>query len=194
MPERRGGKYLERKQVANPKTGKMKWVYKYKPVSQRGAHEVTGKTFQKKTGGSGEEHKNAVEKALQSGNRVSLHVLRDYPDLVQKYGFTERLKRAKKISNKVMEIRKQINQDQKSSENGNMEKPELPEKHYDDLLDYDQNVEFGDTQSENEFISKLAEMAEKYDVSEFIKHSSGNGLLSDDAVMERFQKKLKQKS
>ena len=43
-----GGKYLNRKQVADSKTGRMKWVYKYKPMSQRGAHEVTGKTFQKK--------------------------------------------------------------------------------------------------------------------------------------------------
>ena len=43
-----GGKYLNRKQVADSRTGKMKWVYKYKPVSQRGAHEVTGKTFEKK--------------------------------------------------------------------------------------------------------------------------------------------------
>ena len=36
-----GGKYLKRWQVSNPKTGKMKWVYKYKPVSQRGAHQDT---------------------------------------------------------------------------------------------------------------------------------------------------------
>ena len=66
-----GGKYLKRWQVSNPKTGKMKWVYKYKPMSQRGAHEVTGKTFEKKTGGDRSEHKSAVEKALQNGNRVS---------------------------------------------------------------------------------------------------------------------------
>ena len=100
-----GGKYLKRWQVSNPKTGKMKWVYKYKPMSQRGAHEVTGKTFEKKTGGDRSEHKNAVEKALQSGNRVSLHVLRDYPDLVQKYGMSKRLERADRINAKVREIR-----------------------------------------------------------------------------------------
>jgi len=107
-----GGKYLKRWQVSNPKTGKMKWVYKYKPVSQRGAHEVTGKTFEKKTGLGKEEHKNAVEKALQNGNRVSLHILRDYPDLVQKYGMSKRLERADKINAKVREIREKNKQNQ----------------------------------------------------------------------------------
>ena len=96
-----GGKYLKRWQVSNPRTGKMKWVYKYKPVSQRGAHEVTGKTFEKKTGLGKEAHKAAVEKALQGGNRVSLHILRDYPDLVQKYGMSKRLERADKINANV---------------------------------------------------------------------------------------------
>lgn len=100
-----GGKYLSRKQIADSKTGRMKWVYKYKPMSQRGAHEVTGKTFEKKTGIGKEEHKSAVEKALQSGNRVSLHVLRDYPDLVQKYGMGKRLERADKIRAKVQALK-----------------------------------------------------------------------------------------
>jgi len=93
----------------------MKWVYKYKPISQRGAHEVTGKTFEKKTGLGKEEHKNAVEKALQSGNRVSLHVLRDYPDLVQKYGMSKRLERADKINAKVREIREKNKADEKNA-------------------------------------------------------------------------------
>lgn len=110
-----GGKYLKRWQVSNPKTGKMKWVYKYKPISQRGAHEVTGKTFEKKTGLGKEEHKSAVEKALQSGNRVSLHILRDYPDLVQKYGMSKRLERADKINAKVREIREKNKASEKNA-------------------------------------------------------------------------------
>lgn len=114
-----GGKYLKRWQVSNPRTGKMKWVYKYKPVSQRGAHEVTGKTFEKKTGGDRSEHKSAVEKALQSGNRVSLHILRDYPDLVQKYGMGKRLEKADKINAKVKEIREKQSAKSEPSEVSN---------------------------------------------------------------------------
>ena len=114
-----GGKYLKRWQVSNPKTGKMKWVYKYKPMSQRGAHEVTGKTFEKKTGGDRSEHKSAVEKALQNGNRVSLHVLRDYPDLVQKYGMSKRLERADKISSKVAEIKNYVKSEPAKTETVN---------------------------------------------------------------------------
>jgi hypothetical protein len=114
-----GGKYLNRKQVADSKTGRMKWVYKYKPVSQRGAHEVTGKTFEKKTGGDRSEHKNAVEKALQNGNRVSLHILKDYPDLAEKYGMGKRLEQAKKISSKVTEIKNSVKSEPAKTETVN---------------------------------------------------------------------------
>ena len=136
-----GGKYLKRWQVSNPKTGKMKWVYKYKPVSQRGAHEVTKNKFEKVTKLSGTEHKNAVEKALQSGNRVSLHILRDYPDLVQKYGMSKRLERADKINAKVKEIR---GKNQTKAESGNDSRESL-EKEKADLISRIRNSKQGET-------------------------------------------------
>ncbi|HNO26704.1 MAG TPA: hypothetical protein PKK94_27235 [Leptospiraceae bacterium] len=134
-----GGKYLNRKQVADSRTGKMKWVYKYKPVSQRGAHEVTGKTFEKKTGGSQEEHKNAVEKALQNGSRVSLHILRDYPDLAEKYGMGKRLEQAKKISSKVTEIKNYVKSESKKPETVNKKDSEV--KNVDHVNEYKNMIE-----------------------------------------------------
>ena len=149
-----GGKYLKRWQVSNPKTGKMKWVYKYKPVSQRGAHEVTGKTFEKKTGLGKEAHKAAVEKALQGGNRVSLHILRDYPDLVQKYGMSKRLERADKINAKVREIREKNKQ--------NQVKPEgISPKQENNFETMPENVTEQDREKFKEFIDTAKEIKEK---------------------------------
>ena len=101
LKAKQGGKYLNRKQVVDRKTGKMRYQYKYKPMQQRAAHEVTRGKFEKVTKLSGDEHKNQIEHALQNGIHVSLHVLRDYPDLAVKYHQQARLAKADKIRAKV---------------------------------------------------------------------------------------------
>lgn len=102
LKAKQGGKYLDRKRVVDKKTGKMVWGnYKYKPMQQRAAHEVTRGKFEKVTKLSGDEHKNQIEHALQNGIHVSLHVLRDYPDLAVKYHQQARLAKADKIRAKV---------------------------------------------------------------------------------------------
>lgn len=102
LKAKQGGKYLDRKRVVDKKTGKMVWGnYKYKPMQQRAAHEVTRNKFEKVTKLSGDEHKNQIEHALQNGIHVSLHVLRDYPDLAVKYHQQARLAKADKIRAKV---------------------------------------------------------------------------------------------
>ena len=108
-------------------------------MSQRGAHEVTGKTFEKKTGGSQEEHKNAVEKALQNGSRVSLHIMRDYPDLAEKYGMGKRLEQAKKISSKVTEIKNSVKSESKKPETVNKKDSEV--KNVDHVNEYKNMIE-----------------------------------------------------
>lgn len=101
LKAKQGGKYLDRKKVVDRKTGKMRYKYKYKPMQQRAAHEVTRNKFEKVTKLSGDEHKNQIEHALQNGIHVSLHVLRDYPDLAVKYHQQARLAKADKIRAKV---------------------------------------------------------------------------------------------
>ncbi len=101
LKAKQGGKYLDRKKVVDRKTGKMRYKYKYKPMQQRAAHEVTRNKFEKVTKLSGDEHKNQIEHALQNGIHVSLHVLRDYPDLITKYHQQARLAKADKIRAKV---------------------------------------------------------------------------------------------
>ena len=101
LKAKQGGKYLSRKQVIDKRTGRKTWKYKYKPVQQRGAHEVTRSKFEKVTKLSGDEHKNQIEHALQNGVHVSLHVLRDYPDLIVKYHQQARIAKADKIRAKV---------------------------------------------------------------------------------------------
>lgn len=101
LKAKQGGKYLNRKQVVDRKTGKMRYQYKYKPMQQRAAHEVTRNKFEKVTKLSGDEHKTQIEHALQNGIHVSLHVLRDYPDLAVKYHQQARLAKADKIRAKV---------------------------------------------------------------------------------------------
>ena len=101
LKAKQGGKYLDRKKVVDRKTGKMRYKYKYKPMQQRAAHEVTRGKFEKVTKLSGDEHKNQIEHALQNGIHVSLHVLRDYPDLAVKYHQQARLAKADKIRAKV---------------------------------------------------------------------------------------------
>ena len=61
LKAKQGGKYLNRKQVVDRKTGKMRYQYKYKPMQQRAAHEVTRGKFEKVTKLSGDEHKNQIE-------------------------------------------------------------------------------------------------------------------------------------
>lgn len=101
LKAKQGGKYLSRKQVIDKRTGRKTWKYKYKPMQQRAAHEVTRNKFEKVTKLSGDEHKNQIEHALQNGVRVSLHVLKDYPDLVVKYHQQARMAKAEKIRAKV---------------------------------------------------------------------------------------------
>lgn len=101
LKAKQGGKYLSRKQVIDKRTGRKTWKYKYKPVQQRAAHEVTRNKFEKVTKLSGDEHKNQIEHALQNGIRVSLHVLKDYPDLITKYNQQARMAKAEKIRAKV---------------------------------------------------------------------------------------------
>ncbi|HMV81478.1 MAG TPA: hypothetical protein PL048_20730, partial [Leptospiraceae bacterium] len=132
--------------------------YKYKPISQRGAHEVTGKTFEKKTGGTQQEHKNAVEKALQNGNRVSLHILRDYPDLIQKYGMGKRLERADKINAKVKEIMEK-----------NQAKPQSSSAaEYNSMSEEDKNAfinKLADEEKGNELLAIAAENESKISIT-----------------------------
>lgn len=101
LKAKQGGKYLSRKQVIDKRTGRKTWKYKYKPMQQRAAHEVTRNKFEKVTKLSGDEHKNQIEHALQNGVHVSLHVLKDYPDLIKKYNQQARVERADKIRAKV---------------------------------------------------------------------------------------------
>ena len=101
LKAKQGGKYLSRKQVIDKRTGRKTWKYKYKPMQQRAAHEVTRSKFEKVTKLSGDEHKNQIEHALQNGVHVSLHVLRDYPDLIVKYHQQARIAKADKIRAKV---------------------------------------------------------------------------------------------
>jgi hypothetical protein len=96
-----GGKYLKRWQVTNPRTGKKSWKYKYKPLSQRGAHEITLGKFKKVTKIADETHKAAVEKALQEGHSISMHILKDYPDLIKKYNKSAKVRNFDRISSKV---------------------------------------------------------------------------------------------
>lgn len=103
-----GGKYLKRWQVTDPRTGKNKWVYKYKPISQRGAHEITRERFRKVTKIADETHRAAVEKALQDGHSISMRILKDYPDLVQKYNKTAKVRNFDRISAKVKEAKQKI--------------------------------------------------------------------------------------
>ena len=103
-----GGKYLKRWQVTDPRTGKNKWVYKYKPISQRGAHEITKDRFRKVTKIADETHRAAVEKALQDGHSISMRILKDYPDLVQKYNKTAKVRNFDRISAKVKEAKQKI--------------------------------------------------------------------------------------
>jgi len=93
-----GGKYLKRTW-----TGK-RWQYEYKPVSQRGAHELTKDRFEKVTKISDSTHKDAIEKALQNGQRVNVRILRAYPDLIKKYGQEKRVEKADRINKKVKEL------------------------------------------------------------------------------------------
>ena len=101
LKAKQGGKYLSRKQVIDKRTGRKTWKYKYKPMQQRAAHEVTRGKFEKVTKLSGDEHKSQIEHALRNGIHVSLHVLRDYPDLAVKYHQQARLAKADKIRAKV---------------------------------------------------------------------------------------------
>ena len=96
-----GGKYLKRWQVTNPRTGKKSWKYKYKPLSQRGAHEITLGKFKKVTKIADETHKAAVEKALQDGHSISMHILKDYPDLITKYNKGAKVAKFDQLKNKV---------------------------------------------------------------------------------------------
>lgn len=93
-----GGKYLKRTW-----TGK-RWQYEYKPVSQRGAHELTKDRFEKVTKISDSTHKDAIEKALQNGQHVNVRILRAYPDLIKKYGQEKRVEKADRINKKVKEL------------------------------------------------------------------------------------------
>ena len=103
-----GGKYLKRWQVTDPRTGKNKWVYKYKPISQRGAHEITKDRFRKVTKIADETHRAAVEKALQDGHSISMRILKDYPDLVQEYNKTAKVRNFDRISAKVKEAKQKV--------------------------------------------------------------------------------------
>ena len=96
-----GGKYLKRWQVTNPRTGKKSWKYKYKPLSQRGAHEITLGKFKKVTKIADETHKAAVEKALQEGHSISMHILKDYPDLIKKYNKSAKVAKFDHLKSKV---------------------------------------------------------------------------------------------
>lgn len=100
-----GGKYLKRWQVTDPRTGRKKWAYKYKPISQRGAHEITKDRFRKVTKIADETHRAAVEKALQDGHSISMRILKDYPDLVQKYNKTAKVRNFDRISAKAKEAK-----------------------------------------------------------------------------------------
>lgn len=89
-------KYLSKKKVKN------KWVYKYKPDSQKGAHELTKKKFEKKTGITDDTHKEQVKKALENGHHVNVLILKDYPDLAEKFGQKNRIEKHLKIIDQVM--------------------------------------------------------------------------------------------
>jgi hypothetical protein len=110
-----GGKYLKRWQVTNPRTGKKSWKYKYKPLSQRGAHEITLGKFKKVTKIADETHKAAVEKALQEGHSISMHILKDYPDLIKKYNKSAKVRNFDRISAKVKEIKQKVESARKES-------------------------------------------------------------------------------
>ena len=112
-----GGKYLKRWQVTDPRTGKNKWVYKYKPISQRGAHEITRERFRKVTKIADETHRAAVEKALQDGHSISMRILKDYPDLVQKYNKTAKVRNFDRISAKVKEAKQKVESAKQVNEN-----------------------------------------------------------------------------
>lgn len=118
LKAKQGGKYLSRKQVIDKRTGRKTWKYKYKPMQQRAAHEVTRGKFEKVTKLSGDEHKNQIEHALQNGIHVSLHVLRDYPDLAVKYHQQARLAKADKIREKVKasKVKKEVKVDDSKSQ------------------------------------------------------------------------------
>lgn len=116
-----GGKYLSRKQVPDPKTGRMKWEYTYA--------------------------------SKKDGN--------------------------------------QVKPQDKPAENKNMKKPEIPERHYENLLLADQNIEYGDTKSEDKLISDLAKLSDKYDIQSFIKDSTKNGgVFADESALARLKNKV----
>jgi len=143
----------------------MKWVYKYKPMSQRGAHEVTRSKFEKVTKLSGDEHKTQIEHALQNGIRVSLHVLKDYPDLVQKYNKTAKVRNFDRISAKAKESKQKVESAKQGDENAkDTAIPEKKEKY----VSVKQKLQQRAYESENldDFKSKIMELAkEGYEVS-----------------------------
>ena len=104
----RATKYLRRDWKGN------RWVYTYKPVSQRGAHELTKNRFEKHTKITDSTHKDSVEKALQEGRYVNTRILRDYPDLIKKYNQEKRIQKADRINAKVKEIMANKNADNDS--------------------------------------------------------------------------------
>jgi hypothetical protein len=125
LKAKQGGKYLSRKEIVNRKTGKKSYQYKYKPLQQRAAHEVTRNKFEKVTKLSGDEHKNQIERALQNNIPVSLHVLRDYPDLAKKYNQGHRIEQADKISARVKASKKSSQVPNSPTENKGREEKKM---------------------------------------------------------------------